>query len=184
MAQSQRLPATIYATLAGHVDQSMVQRVFQTSAIAINGGVKTIHLLFHSSGGRVADDVVLYNYFRNLPIELYIYNGGSVSSIGVIAFLGAHNRHASANATFMIHKSRFNPGMPTDAERARNSRFDEIDDSRTMDILKANLNLSERKLERYRVSELPFDAQTALNCGLITAISDFKPPVGHMVSNI
>jgi ATP-dependent protease ClpP protease subunit len=58
-----------------------VQRVFQTSAIAINGGVKTIHLLFHSSGGRVADGVVLYNYFRNLPIELYIYTGGSVSSI-------------------------------------------------------------------------------------------------------
>jgi ATP-dependent protease ClpP protease subunit len=96
------LSATIYATLASHVDQSMVQRVFQTSAIAINVGVKTIHLLFHSSGGRVADGVVLYNYFRNLPIELHIYNEGSVSSIGVIAFLGAHNRYASANATFMI----------------------------------------------------------------------------------
>jgi hypothetical protein len=59
-----------------------------------------------------------------------------------------------------------------------------IDDARTMDILKANLNLPERKLERYRVSELPFDAQIALSCGLIAAIKDFRPPVGHMVSNI
>jgi ATP-dependent protease ClpP protease subunit len=125
MAQSQQLPATIYVTLAGPVDQPMVQRVFQSFAVAVNSGVKTIHLLFHSNGGLVADGVALYNYFRNSSIDLHIYNGGTVSSIGVIAFLGAHNRYASANATFMIHKTRFNPGAPTDAERARNGRFDE-----------------------------------------------------------
>jgi ATP-dependent Clp protease, protease subunit len=184
MAQSQQLPSTIYATLAGPVDQSMVQRVFQSGAVAINGGVKILHLLFHSNGGIVGDGVALYNYFRNLPLDLHIYNAGSVSSIGVIAFLGAHNRYASANATFVIHKTRFNPGAPTDAERARGMADSmKIDDSRTLDILKSNVNLSEVELERYRVNELPFDAQTALACGLITNIGDFNSQ-GQMISNI
>jgi ATP-dependent protease ClpP protease subunit len=185
MAQTQQLPATIYATLAGPVDQSMVQRVFQSGAVAINSGVKTLHLLFHSNGGMVGDGITLYNYFRNIPIDLHIYNAGSVSSIGVIAFLGAHNRYASANATFVIHKTRFNPGTPTDAERARGmADAMKIDDARTLDILKANLSLSEGELERYRISELPFDAQVALACGLITKISDFMPGAGQVVSNI
>jgi ATP-dependent Clp protease protease subunit len=185
MAQSQQLPIVIYATLAGPVDQSMVQRVFQSCAVAINGGVKTIHLLFHSNGGIVADGIVLYNYFRNLPIDVHIYNGGSVSSIGVIAFLGPQNRYASANATFMIHKTRFNPMTPTDAERARGMADSmKIDDVRTLEILKANLSLPEGELERYRISKLPFDSQAALACELITKISDFVPPAGQMVSNI
>jgi ATP-dependent protease ClpP protease subunit len=67
MAQSQRLPAAIYTTVAGACRSINGATGFQTGAIAINGGVKTIHLLFHSSGGRVADGVVLYNYFRNHP---------------------------------------------------------------------------------------------------------------------
>ena len=76
------------------------------------------------------------------------YNGfskawRSQSTVGVIVFLRAHNRYASANATFVIHKTRFNPGTPTDAERARGfADAMKIDDERTLDILKANCGRS------------------------------------------
>jgi ATP-dependent Clp protease, protease subunit len=186
----QLFPSEIYATLTGPVDQSMVQRVFQAFANAMHGGTKSVHLLFHSTGGTVGDGVALYDYFRSVPIDLRIYNGGSVSSIAVIAFLGAKQRYASAHATFVVHRSYapstlFNSAAAANAERLRGiAQGLEIDDARTRAILKANLNLSEEKLEEHLVSELPFDANRALQCGLITAISDFAPPVGTKFFNI
>jgi hypothetical protein len=40
-----QLPTILYATLMGAVDQAMVQRVFQGISSAINGGVKSKHVL-------------------------------------------------------------------------------------------------------------------------------------------
>jgi ATP-dependent protease ClpP protease subunit len=158
---------------------------FHSFAVAVNNGVKTVHFLFQSSGGLVGDGIALHNYFRNLPIELHAYNTGSVSSIGVIVFLGAHNRYASANATFVIHKTHMNPGSPANAERARGMADSmKIDDARTLAIFRDNLSLSNRRLERYRTSELPFDAQAALDCGMIKEVRDFQVPAGHPLSNI
>src|ERR1700678_497487 len=91
------LPEIIYATLTGPVDQAMLQRVFNAFAIAVNGGVKHIHCAFQTNGGMIADGVALYNYFQSLPIDISLYNIGSVQSIGVIAFLGGDHRYASAN---------------------------------------------------------------------------------------
>jgi hypothetical protein len=56
MTQSQRLPAAIYATIAGDVRiNQWCNGIFQTGAIAINGGVKRSIYCFIQSGGRVAD---------------------------------------------------------------------------------------------------------------------------------
>jgi hypothetical protein len=46
--QPPRLPQEVYATLAGVVDGQMVQRVFNNFAMAINGGVRTVHLSWSS----------------------------------------------------------------------------------------------------------------------------------------
>jgi len=59
-----------------------------------------------------------------------------------------------------------------------------IEDTRTREILESNLKLSKRRLERHLLSELPFTAQAALDCGLITAILDFSVPAGQMLNNI
>ncbi len=97
-------PSEIWATLAGVVDLQMTQRIFAFFADALRTGVKTVHLLMHSSGGFVTDGVGLYNYVANLPIEVITYNAGGVSSIAVIVFLAGKKRVADETATFMIHK--------------------------------------------------------------------------------
>jgi ATP-dependent Clp protease, protease subunit len=168
----------------------MVQRVYQGISVAINGGVRVIHLLFHSNGGIVPDGFALYNYLRTLPIELHAYNAGGVSSIALIAFLGAQHRYASANATFMIHRTYANAALFTSAAAANAARLRgitqslEIDDTRTRIILKANLTLSDAELDDHLANEIPFDANAALQCGLITAIRDFVPPPGMKLFNI
>jgi ATP-dependent Clp protease, protease subunit len=180
-----KLPTVIYASLAGPVDQSMVQRLFQFMAIAINGGVKEVHAVFQSTGGMIGEGVALYNYFRSLPIDLRFYNVGSISSIAVIAYLGAKHRYASANATFVIHKSHFTPNAPTNADRMSGmTNMLKIEDARTRKIIESHLKLSKRRLERHLTTELPFTTQAALECGLITEIRDFSVPSGQMLSNI
>ena len=127
----------------------MVQRVMQTISFAVNRGVKTAHLLFQSGGGTVGDGVLLYNFFKIVPLDFYIYNGGTVASIAVIAFLGAEHRYASAHSSFMIHRSYANSTLFTSAAAANATRLRsiaravEIDDTRTRAILRANLNLSD-----------------------------------------
>ena len=79
--------STLYVTAAGIIDQAFLQRVFQGFAMASNANVQQIHLLFQSTGGTVADGIALYNYLRTLPIELHLYNAGTVSSIAVIVVL-------------------------------------------------------------------------------------------------
>jgi ATP-dependent Clp protease, protease subunit len=181
---------TLYATLTGSVDQAMVQRVFQSMALAIGNGVKSVHVLFHSAGGTVGDGVALYNYLRTLPIDLHLYNGGSVASVAVISFLGAKHRYTSASATFMIHRTYAPAALFTSAAAANAARLRgvtqsiEIDDARTLAILKANLTLTDQRLDEYLTTELPFDAKAALQCGLVRSIQEFTPPLGETLFNI
>jgi ATP-dependent Clp protease, protease subunit len=73
-----------------------------------------------TTGGNVQDGVCLYNYFRTLPVDLSVYNVGSISSAGVIAYLGAKNRKAATLATFMIHRSHASfQGANVDTIQAR-----------------------------------------------------------------
>jgi ATP-dependent Clp protease, protease subunit len=152
---------------------------------SINSGVKTVDSIFHTTGGMIADGVALYNYFRAVPIDLHLYNIGSVSSIGVIAFLGARHRYASANATFVVHKSHYAPNTPTDANRASGMADAlKIEDTRTQAILEANLTISLDQLNKHLLTEFPFDAKSALGCGLIQEIREFAVPAGGMLNNI
>ena len=105
MTEIQQQNNEIYATLAGQVNEYMVQKFFQGIAIAMSNKVQRIHLLIQSTGGFICDGIALYNYIRKLPIEVIAYNVGSVQSIAVIAFLGAQKRKASKTATFMCRSS-------------------------------------------------------------------------------
>ena len=185
--QQLKLPQEIYLSLAGPIDQAMVQRVYNTMAIAVNGGAKIVHLILHSNGGGVADGVALHSYFKSLPLDLCFYNGGTVSSIAVIVFLGARKRYASAHATFMIHKTHSPDKMAaTQADRLHAlANSYKVEDARTRLIIETDLpRLSKERLEHHLDTELPFDATEALECGLITEIRDFVVPPGNQLSNI
>jgi ATP-dependent Clp protease protease subunit len=178
-------PRVVHATFAGPIDQASVQRIFTGFGIALGSGVQSIHLLFQSAGGMVGDGVALYNYFKSLPVDLHLYNAGTVASIATIAFLGAKQRYAAASATFMIHKTRFAPGAGTNAAQLRAmAEMADIDDTRTRAILQDHLVLPENRLNEHLDSEVPFTAAAALECGLVTAIEDFSPPPGGQLFNV
>src|ERR1035438_7167886 len=95
-------PSELYAVFCGQIDQLSVQHIFAAVEEASRNSVKSIHILFQSSGGCVGDGVCLYNFFRVLPFDLTLYNVGSVQSIAAIAYLGAKHRKTSAHALFQL----------------------------------------------------------------------------------
>jgi ATP-dependent protease ClpP protease subunit len=79
--------------------------------------------------------------FRSLPISFTLYNTGSVASVAVIAYLGAHERKVSTHATFMLHRAYANPQAAT-ADRIQSiAKNLTLDDKRTKAIIRKHLNL-------------------------------------------
>lgn len=182
--QQPQLPETIYATLTGTVDAQMVQRVFNAGSIAVNGGVKTLHLLIHSTGGFIGDGIGIYNYLRNLPIALTTYNVGSISSIAVHVYLSGKIRKVSKTATFMLHKSTYTPTVAT-AERLKMSAEGLlIEDQRSESILRENVKLPPEKWQVHERGDLTLTAEESVQFGLAHAIGDWAPPAGARISTI
>jgi ATP-dependent Clp protease, protease subunit len=149
MNAPQPIQEEIYGTFAGFIDQLAVQKFFNSFAIAMNNRVRKVHLLIQSSGGVIADGVALYNFIRNIPIEVVTYNMGSVQSIGVIVFLGAKQRKAVKTATFMIHRSQFSSSIPAQSHQLQSvAQSLTIDDARLKEILTSNIVMPDEKWSR------------------------------------
>ncbi len=175
----------IYATLAGPVNEFMVQKVFQGFTVAMNNRVKRIHLLMQSTGGVVGDGVAIYNFIKNLPIEVIAYNGGQVQSIAVIAFLAAKKRKVSKTATFMIHRSHFSAGIPASSHELKAiAESLAIDDTRTESILRAHIQMPADKWEVHDNANLFLDADDSVKYGIADEITDFCPPLGATIFNV
>lgn len=173
----------VYATFAGPIDQTAVQRVFNGVAAGMANKVEAIHMLFQSFGGSVGDGVCLYNYFRSLPLDLTLYNVGNISSAATVAFLGAKRRKTSAYATFMVHKAQ-SPGMPATAERLHAIAHSVVvDDQRLEAILRQDLRLTDDQWAVHRVADLWLTAQEAADCGL-AELGEFAPPPGTQIYNV
>lgn len=175
----------VYALLAAPVNEFMVQRIFQTFGIAMSNKVLRIHLLMQTTGGVIGDGIAIYNFIRKLPIEVIAYNGGSVQSIGAIAFLGAQKRKASKTATFMIHRAHFSGGIPASSgqlEAIANALT--LDDARMEVILRSHIKMPDSKWEIHNHADLYMTAEEALEDKIIDEITDFAPPLGGTIFNI
>lgn len=138
-----------------------------------------VHLLFHSKGGILDDGVFLYNFLRSYPGSLVIYNGGTVQSAGMTAFLACPRRVASAHSTFMMHSVTMD--MPDRATVAMaRSKVDgcAIEESRIMTLLKSRISLDESGWRQIETGELWFTAEEAVKAGLATEIGEFVAPPG------
>lgn len=181
----EQLPEEIYATFAGSIDQHAISRMFGSFPIAINDGVKTVHLLINSLGGFVADGIAAYNYLRNLPLSIVTYNGGSVASIAVIMFLAGQTRKCSPNATFMIHKTTFSmPQAQTAFDLRHRADAAEMDDNNTDSILRSQIHMPDSNWNMRDRCDLTISAQDAKKFGLVHEIADFQPPAGTQLFNI
>jgi len=177
-------PSEIFATFSGGIDSGGVQRFLTGITQASGNGVKSLHLFFHSSGGTISDGICLYNYFRSVPIEMSIYNAGSVASAAVIAFLGAKNRHASAHATFMIHRP-YTGQVQAGTDRLQGlAESLAADDARVEHILRSHLSLPQSKWDLYKTSDVTVTAKEAVDFGFIQSVKEFQPPSGGPIFNV
>ena len=173
-----------YFAFAGTIDQQALHRLFNGFGVAMGQGVGRVHLLFQSTGGLVSDGVCLYNYFKGLPIELAIYNAGSVASVATIAFLGVERRYASRHSTFMIHRTYISQvtGDASKMQAFAGSLL--IDDKRTEEILRAHVTMPEDVWALHKVQDVIFTADEAVRYGFARDIRDFAPPKGTQVVNL
>jgi ATP-dependent Clp protease protease subunit len=174
----------VYATLSGPVEPGMAQRVFTGFSRAVNDKVNTVHLLVHSLGGSISDGVGIYNFLRNLPIQIIAYNGGMVASIAVVMFLAAQKRAASESGTFVVHKSHHTLAAATGEQLELASKGLRIEDERTEKILKSHLKLSPEQWKIHERGNLTITAEEAVKVGLIHEVADFKPPAGSQIFNL
>ena len=163
----------------------MVQKVLASGGQAVTGGVKRLHLMLHSTGGGVADGILLHNYLRNLPLELITYNGGSVASIAVLIYLAGKVRKVSKSATFMVHKSTQSLNIPATVEQLKQSVDAlQVEDSRSEAILREYVHLSPEQWQVHERGALTLTAEESVKVGLAHEMADFTPPAGGPLVNL
>jgi ATP-dependent Clp protease, protease subunit len=178
------LPTELYGLFAGFIDQQAVQRFHNALSIASQGGVQSIHLLFQCAGGLVSEGISLYNLFRAFPIEISLYNVGSVSSIGVVAFLGAKRRLVSSHGAFMVHRAYLNPVAATADRMAAGADQLAMEDARIEGIIKSHTNLPADKWQQHKYADVWLSAAEAVSCGLAQDIGEFSPPPHAKIFNV
>lgn len=178
------LPEEVYATFVGKIDSDAVKRITAAFSNASLKGVKRIHLAFQSSGGVVGDGVFLYNFFAELPMDLIIYNSGGVSSIAVVAYLGAKKRKTSARACFMIHRTYNYPQSATAAQLKAMADSVALDNNRTEEILRKHLTLDDEVWSALDYRDIFFSARESVSCGIAHEVAEFMPPTGSLLYTV
>lgn len=169
---------------AGIIDQLAVSRFFNFFSLAGQDKTGHIHLLLQSMGGGVGDGICLYNFFRNSPIPMTLYNSGTCASIAAVAYLGGKERKVSAYGTFMLHKTHASPQTASAERLYAAARSVMLDDTRMESIIRQNLSLSSAQWSDHEGFDLWLSADEAVGAGLATDIGEFSPPLGLRVYNI
>ena len=142
-----------------------------------------IHILFQSWGGSVGDGVCLYNFIKNFPIEIVLYNSGQICSAGVMVYLGARKRVASKLSSFMIHRTSNSVG----GNFARLQKISEdlrFDDDRTHKIYSERTRLPADLWEECAQHDIFFSGEKALEYGFVDELGEFSSPSGQLVYNL
>jgi ATP-dependent Clp protease, protease subunit len=174
----------VYAVFCDLINQDSIKRIFQSCAFATQNGIAHMHLMFQSTGGMVADGVCLYNFFKTFPIDLTLYNCGSVQSIAAVAYLGAKKRKTSARATFMIHRTTATPQSATAGRLHSIAESILTDDKRTESILREHITLSPEEWSDLNNENLFFSGEEGVKVGFADEIGEFAPVLGGQVYSI
>lgn len=169
-------PEDVYAIFCGTINEENTKKLL-TCLTAATVKNQNVHLLFQSSGGSVGDGICLHNFFKSLPVELTIYNVGSVSSIGVIAYLGAIHRVTSSRAVFMMHRTNATlAGSPATVMKGVTKSLI-LDDERSESVMRESITLPVGQewsdLDYY---DFFFSGKEAVDIGLAHKIGEFSPP--------
>ncbi len=179
-----QIPEEVYCVFCSTIDQNSVQRIFNAVAIATQKQVKHAHILFQSIGGSVGDGICLYNFLRKAPIDITLYNMGSVQSIATVAYLGAKHRKVHSSGTFMLHRTSGPPQPMTMQGLQATATAVGIDDNRTEVILKDSIELSPENWDAIRSNQFWLTAEEAIKCKLAEAMGEFSPPTGAQIYSL
>jgi ATP-dependent Clp protease protease subunit len=185
MSDTQNPVTEVYAVFIGDINQGNVGKITEGLIGAYTGGTRRVHLLFQSFGGFVGDGVFLYNFLRAHPMEVIIYNSGSVNSIAAVAYLGAKERKVSPYGAFMIHRSHVSPQAAIGGDKLQaitNSLA--IDDERTEAILRAHITMPDDQWTVHRYADLYIGAKQAVSFGFADEVAEFSPPLGQPILQI
>jgi ATP-dependent Clp protease protease subunit len=169
----------MYAVFAGDMNEEALQRFFVGLAPAQTTNVQRFHVLFQSNGGTVGHGIALYNFFQSLRFDVILYNCGIISSMGVIAYLGARKRNVSTHASFMIHHVSMR-GVERAPATVLQALADAIvvDDRRTEAILRKHVTMPDDRWDYFNKHDLTLTAEDAVKYGFADKIAEFIPPVG------
>lgn len=172
---SDELSNHAFMAFCGSIEHTAVGQILRTLTKAINEGSEHIHLLFQSNGGSVADGILLYNFFRSLPVPLTIYNSGTVRSAGVMSFLGAKYRKTSQYSTFVLHRCRLQnqSGYADQMQVLADNLL--IEEDRIERLLRAHLDLTPEQWANFDNYELVLTPEKAVRAQLADAIGEFSP---------
>jgi ATP-dependent Clp protease, protease subunit len=169
----------------GMIEPGGVGRIAGALNSAVNSGIETVHLSFSSNGGYVADGIFLHNHIRALPVDVVIYNTGSVSSIAVSVFLAATERYCSSHAMFMIHPTTMGSAEGMSARRLQSTLDAALaDDDRTDNILRQYASIPDDVLAARRYSEIHISPRQAVDFGLVQGVREFALPKGQQIIQI
>lgn len=178
------VPHDVYGIFVDDINQANASRIVHGVTGAIAAGNKHLHIMFQSWGGFVGDGVMLYNFFRALPIDVSLHNSGQVASAAITAYLGAQRRVASRNSIFMIHKSHNSPQFATANKLERLTRNLVLDDQRSESIWREHVNMPEELWEEMEYHDLYLTGEEAVKYGLATDLGEFAPPPGTQVYKV
>jgi ATP-dependent Clp protease protease subunit len=183
----QTVPTYLYGMFTGTIDPTALQKFTANIDLACKGmplGLQRVHIAFHSNGGGIGEGIALYNLFRALPFDLILYNVGTVSSIAVVAFLGAKIRRVSARGAFMIHKTQTTTQAATTTTMKSLADSAILADDRTEAILREHIKMPDDKWAHFNHNDLWFSADDAVKFGVVQEIAEFTPPSGTQLFGI
>jgi len=181
----QPTPAEVYGIFAGMVDSAATKKIADAIAVASSSPtIKRVHLAFQSNGGGIGEGIFIYNLFRTVPFDLILYNIGTVSSIAVIAYLGAKTRKVGAHAAFMIHRTQTTTQAANTQTIKSFTNAAIIADNRTEAILRAHITMPNDKWAHFDHNDLWFSAEDAISSGLATEVAEFCPPAGMQLFSL
>ena len=169
------------------VNFDSARRFLSAVNAALNDGVTDLTLLISSPGGLLVPGFAIYNQLLGVPIDLTIYNTGSVNSIANAIFLAGKVRYAAPSATFLFHGTQWGFTQPADMPRTKISEILQslnADEKRLRDIIVEKTELSSRQVTNLLASGVTKDAAFALKNGFIDKIVDFSLPPGVPIYQI
>jgi ATP-dependent Clp protease protease subunit len=175
-----------YGTFCGPITTDTIGRFIHCLNVATQTNSSGLHILFQTSGGNIGDGIALHNFLKTYPIEVTLYNAGTIASVGVIIYMAAKRRVVSKHGTFMVHRSTSFPiGTHSASKLESTAKSLRIDDDRTEAILREYLAFSRRKWSDLRNNaEFWFSSKDAIASGMADYVGEFAPPIGTKIFSI